>query len=80
MPNVQLYFAIGVPILANAALIGLLLASMNARFDSANERFDSVIEICIKNAIVNAKKGAGRIGECSPAVSLATVESGQLIG
>lgn len=46
MTNVQLYLAIGVPILANAALIGLLLAYMNARFDgmnnSINERFDSI--------------------------------------
>ena len=44
--NVQLYLSIGIPMLFNAALIGLLLAYMNARFDSAaesvNRRFDSV--------------------------------------
>jgi hypothetical protein len=46
MTKVQLYLAIGVPILANAALIGLLLAYINARFDgvndSINQRFDGV--------------------------------------
>ena len=42
MTNVQLYLAIGVPILANAALIGLLLAYINARLDGVNQRFDSV--------------------------------------
>jgi hypothetical protein len=46
MTNVQLYLAIGIPILANAALFGLLLAYMNARFDGMNEsisrRFDAV--------------------------------------
>ncbi len=46
MTNVQLYLAIGIPILANAALIGLLLAYFNARFDgmsnSINHRFDAV--------------------------------------
>jgi hypothetical protein len=42
MTNVQLYLAIGVPILANAALIGLLLAYINARFDGINQRFDGI--------------------------------------
>ena len=42
MTNVQLYLAIGVPILANAALIGLLLAYINARFDGVNQRFESI--------------------------------------
>ena len=42
MTNAQPYLAIGVPILANAALIGLLLAYMNARFDAVNQRFEGI--------------------------------------
>jgi hypothetical protein len=46
MTSVQLYLAIGIPLLANAALFGLLLAYMNSRFDginnSINQRFDAV--------------------------------------
>ncbi len=46
MTNVQLYLASGVPIVVNAAMFGLLLAYMNARFDGLrsemNERFNGV--------------------------------------
>jgi len=42
MTDTQLYLAIGVPILANATLIGLLLAYINARFDAADSRFESM--------------------------------------
>lgn len=42
MIDTQLYLAIGVPILANAALIGLLLAYINARIDGLNGRFESI--------------------------------------
>ena len=42
MNNTQLYLAIGVPILANAALIGLLLAYINAKFENVNQRFDDM--------------------------------------
>jgi hypothetical protein len=42
MTNTQLYLAIGVPILANAALIGLLLAYMNAKFEGVNQRFEGI--------------------------------------
>src|SRR5438309_1435487 len=41
MTNQQLYLAIGIPILANAALVGLLLAYINAKFDSINAKFDA---------------------------------------
>lgn len=41
MTDTQLYLAIGVPILANATLIGLLLAYMNARFDGSEKRTDA---------------------------------------
>jgi hypothetical protein len=44
MTNVQPYLAIGIPIVANAALFGLLLAYLNARFDFINHRFDSMNE------------------------------------
>jgi hypothetical protein len=36
----QLYLAIGIPLLFNAGMIGLLLAYMNARFDGVEKRFD----------------------------------------
>jgi hypothetical protein len=42
MTNEQFYFAIGVPILANAALMGVMLACFNARFDGVDQRFDGV--------------------------------------
>jgi hypothetical protein len=46
MTDTQLYLAIGVPILANAAMFGLLMAYINARFDGIrgefNERFNAV--------------------------------------
>ena len=41
MTDTQLYLAVGVPILTNAAMLGLLLAYMNSRFDGTNERFDA---------------------------------------
>lgn len=44
--NQQLYLAIGVPLLFNllfnGALIGLLLAHMNGKFDAVDKRFDAV--------------------------------------
>ena len=56
MTDAQLYLAIGVPILANAALIGLLIAyinaktsaleaSMNARFNAVDRRFDDMRDL-----------------------------------
>ena len=42
MTNQQLYLAIGIPILTTAALIGLLLAYINAKFDGINSKFDSI--------------------------------------
>jgi len=38
-----------------------------------------LIDLCINNATINAKKGEVRIGECRPVVSSATVESDQWI-
>jgi hypothetical protein len=46
MTNEQLYLAIGIPMLFNAAMIGLVIAYINARFTSSernvNQRFDSI--------------------------------------
>lgn len=42
MTNVQLYLAIGAPMLFNAILFGLLWSHMNSRFDAVNERFAAV--------------------------------------
>lgn len=42
MTNTQLYLAIGLPMLFNAALIGLLVGYINARFDAVNQRFDDI--------------------------------------
>ena len=42
MTNVQLYLSIGIPVVANAALITMLLAYMNARFDSVDTRFEAI--------------------------------------
>lgn len=40
--NEQLYIAIGIPMLFNAAMIGLLLAYVNARFEKIESRLDSM--------------------------------------
>ncbi len=42
MTNEQIYILIGTPMLFNAVLIGLLMAYVNAKFDSINTRFDAV--------------------------------------
>ncbi len=42
MTNEQLYLAIGIPMLFNAALIGALVAYINAKFHTVEERFRSV--------------------------------------
>jgi hypothetical protein len=40
--NQQLYLAVGIPMLFNAALIGVLIAYINAKFHAVDERFHSV--------------------------------------
>jgi len=40
--NQQLYLAIGIPMLFNAAMIGVLIAYINAKFHAVDERFHSV--------------------------------------
>jgi hypothetical protein len=43
--NTQLYLAIGIPMLFNATLIGLVVALMNAKFASVNARFDDMRDL-----------------------------------
>jgi hypothetical protein len=40
--NEQLYILVGVPMLFNAALIGLVIADINARFGRSDARFDGL--------------------------------------
>ncbi len=40
--NEQLYILVGVPMLFNATLIGLVVAYINARFGSLELRFDAI--------------------------------------
>lgn len=42
MINQQLYLAIGIPMLFNAGLIGILLAYINAKFSGVDQRFAAV--------------------------------------
>jgi hypothetical protein len=42
MTNIQLYLAIGIPLLGNAVLVGVLMAYINAKFEGVNQRFESV--------------------------------------
>jgi hypothetical protein len=42
MTNQQLYLAIGIPMLFNAGLIGILLAYINAKFSGVDQRFIGV--------------------------------------
>lgn len=43
--NQQLYLAIGIPMLFNAALIGLLVGLMNAKFGAIDKRFDDMRDL-----------------------------------
>ena len=42
MANEQLYLAIGIPMLFNAALMAILFAYLNAKFNSLEKRFSDV--------------------------------------
>jgi len=43
--NEQLYLAVGIPLLFNATLIGVLIAHMNAKFQAVNTRFDDMRDL-----------------------------------
>jgi hypothetical protein len=40
--NEQLYLAIGIPLLFNAAMIGLVVAWVNSKFDGLNSKFEAI--------------------------------------
>jgi hypothetical protein len=40
--NEQLYLAIGIPLLFNATLIGIMIAWVNSKFDAVYSKFDAV--------------------------------------
>ena len=40
--NQQLYLAIGIPMLFNVTLIGVLIAYINAKFQAMESRFDAI--------------------------------------
>jgi hypothetical protein len=42
MTGLQLYLAIGVPMLFNAVLAGILIAYINSKVDGVNSRIDSL--------------------------------------
>lgn len=43
--NQQLYLAVGIPMLFNAALIGFVIAHMNDRFRAVDQRFDDMRDL-----------------------------------
>jgi hypothetical protein len=43
--NEQLYIVIGVPMLFNATLIGLVIALFKTRFDAIDKRFDDMRDL-----------------------------------
>jgi hypothetical protein len=45
MTDTQLYLAIGVPIVSNAAMLTLLLMHMNSRFSAIDKRFDDMRDL-----------------------------------
>jgi hypothetical protein len=42
--NVQLYIAVGIPLLFNATLIGVLITYINAKFAAVAEKFKAIDE------------------------------------
>ena len=44
MTNIQLYLAIGIPMLFNALLIAILIAYVNAKFEAVDAKFTSRLD------------------------------------
>ena len=42
MTNIQLYIAVGIPLLFNATLIGLVVGYMNAKFAASDEKLAAI--------------------------------------
>lgn len=45
MTNTQFHLAIGVPLLFNAGLIGMLVLYINSKFDGIDKRFDDMRDL-----------------------------------
>jgi hypothetical protein len=45
MTNEQLFLSIGVPLLFNAVMFGLLWSHMSSRFENVNQRFDDMRDL-----------------------------------
>jgi hypothetical protein len=45
MTDTQLYLAIGIPMIFNATLIGVLLVHMDKRFDAMDRRIDDMRDL-----------------------------------
>jgi hypothetical protein len=43
--NEQLYLLVGVPLLFNVTLVGVLIAYVNAKFQAVNARFDDMRDL-----------------------------------
>ena len=43
--NQQLYLAIGIPMLFNASILGIVVVLMNSKFDAINSRFDDMRDL-----------------------------------
>lgn len=43
--NEQLYIAVGIPLLFNATLMGVLIAYTNAKFQAVNTRFEDMRDL-----------------------------------
>lgn len=43
--NQQLYLAIGIPLLFNAALVGLVVSLFSAKFSAIDKRFDDMRDL-----------------------------------
>ena len=41
----QLYLAIGIPMLFNASILGIVVVLMNSKFDAINSRFDDMRDL-----------------------------------
>lgn len=45
MTNEQLYLAVGIPMLFNATLLGLVVLLVNAKFEGIDKRFDDMRDL-----------------------------------
>jgi hypothetical protein len=60
MTIVQFYLAVGLPLVVNAAMFGLLVMYMNGRFDSFERRFDDMRDLWRADARLKHIEGERR--------------------